>query len=249
LGLRVLVPVLSLLLLAGIAASAYLLLQSCGLRLPFTAITLSVCPIPEDPELTGRLVAVDRDNTDLTRRISALEQELSRRQCVAVLPPVVQPAWPHTPTPPPPAKPPPRVVAAPRTPSGIDRKAFERRDITAMDGCWELDSELKTQDVVTGEITNFNRWDVCFNARGQGHERLRATNGVTCQGPVEGSFNRAGALIINEPGDVRCTNSMRIYRRRLTCTLDNAGHANCDGYQPAHNNHSSSRLRRARGSR
>lgn len=231
--MRLAVMFLAGLLVVLIGASAYLLLQSCGLRLPFTQIILSVCETEDDRILRDELAMLDRQNADLTQQINQLERTLGTAQCKA------DPPLPPPPPPPPPPKP------KPSTPSGLAPDAFDKNDISVMEGCWELSSNYDVREINTGEITRFRYWQICFDKNGNGREVMRATNGVTCEGSLKGSL-RSRKLTMREPGNLQCSNQSSIFRRDITCSLSSNGQANCDTYQPQINGRGAATLRRAR---
>lgn len=230
--MRFAVMFLAVLLVALIGASAYLVLQSCGVRLPFTTTVLSVCESDADRAQRDALAAVDLQNNDLTQRIKQLERELGTLQCKADPPP----------PPPPPTPPPPKKT---KTPSGLAPDAFDQNDISVMEGCWELSSNYDVREINTGEITRFRYWQICFDANGNGREVMRATNGVTCEGSLKGRL-RSKKLTMREPGNLQCSNNSSIFRRDITCRLNANGQANCDTYQPEINGRGAATLRRAR---
>ncbi len=206
----------------AVAGSAALLLPACG-ALPWA----DRCDRP-DPEVAGRLADLGAANAALWREVAFLERELALLQCTADLP-----------EPPPPAA----VVPPPAPP--IDAEAWQRRDIGAMDGCWELDSDYRTQNDRTGEITHFTEWTMCFDGDGQGRATMRATNGTTCAGPVAGQFASDGRLVVTEAGNLACSDATFIYRRELGCALLDGGAASCGVDQPQVGRSSTVLLRRA----
>jgi hypothetical protein len=212
-----------LVLLVG--ASAALLLPACGLAASLRLSFLSVCPdraaaSTAPPDLLER-------NGALVREIAELEAELAGRQCVAVAPEPVAP---------------PRPAA----PDAIDEEGWRRGDVASLAGCWELDSDYRTRDIRTGVITEYDRWSICFDENGAGTQRMGATNGITCEGPVTGGFE-AGTLSIREPGNLRCSNGSFIHQREVDCRLDGQGTANCDSLQRETGGQGTARLRRASG--
>lgn len=230
--MRLLIATMVVALIALSGASVALLLESCGVRLPFGGKVISFCGGDRDGSRAD-LVAALRQSADLRARIQRLEANLSRVQCAADPPPL--------PPPPPPPEPP-----KPRTPSGLAPDAFDQRDISVMEGCWQLSSNYAVREINTGEITQFRNWRICFDANGRGTQVMRSTNGVRCEGRISGRIPGNGQLTMREPGNLRCDNGSSIFRRDITCRLDNAGNAQCDTYQPETNGRSSATLRRAR---
>ncbi|MBK0326931.1 hypothetical protein I5535_06435 [Rhodobacteraceae bacterium F11138] len=233
--MRLVLTLLTALLVVAIGLSAALLLRSCGVRLPFTQQVLGFC---EDPELSGvraELSLVDRANTDLNARIRGLEQDLAALTCEADPPPL----------PPPPPPPKPKPPAKPQTPSGLKPDAFDGRDLSVMEGCWQLSSDYAVRDINTGKITRFKYWRICFDKNGNGTEQMRATDGARCNGRLTGRMPGNGSLIMREPGNLQCDNGASIFRRDVTCKLDARGNAQCDTYQPETRGRGEATLRRA----
>ncbi|MBO9453536.1 hypothetical protein J7426_24975, partial [Tropicibacter sp. R16_0] len=142
--------------------------------------------------------------------------------------------------------PPPPPPPKPKTPSGLAPDAFDDNDISVMEGCWQLSSDYAVREINTGAITRFRYWRICFDKNGNGTEVMRSTNGVRCQGSLTGRMPGNGRLTMREPGNLQCDNNSSIFRRDITCRLDNRGNANCSTYQPETNGRSNATLRRAR---
>lgn len=253
----VVICLFALLLVAVIGVSASLVLASCALNLPFGIGALGQCgqtaPIwaPASQEELDRIAI-------LTSDIGALERQIAGLQCAATPPalptdpatldapeptaPVLVPAEPAAePIP----APPPAPAAAP-APDDLTQEDFGRGDITALKGCWELDSDYRIRDEQTGQITVYDRWSLCFDETGQGVERMRAVSGESCVGPVTGTFIES-RLNITEPANLVCSGGTEIYQRILDCSLDAAAHASCTVRQPQMDTSSTARLRRATG--
>lgn len=227
-AMRFAVILLAALLVVLIGVSAYLLLQSCGVRIPFTGFVVTVCETDEAAQVRRDLAAIDRRNHDLELRVLYLEDELGGLICKADPPP---------PPPPPPKK---------KSPSGLAPDAFDDKDISVMEGCWQLSSNYAVREINTGEITRFKYWRICFDKNGNGTEIMRSTNGVRCEGRLKGKMPGNGKLTMREPGNLQCDNQSSIFRRDITCSLDTKGKAQCDTYQPETKGHSAATLRRAR---
>lgn len=218
--MRLTIGLLALALVLVVAGAAALVLQSCGLRLPFSDRVILTCPPAETrAEADARRVAGQART--LETRIAALEQQLAGLECTALPPP-------------PPDD----------TPSGLAPDAFRDNDISIMEGCWELQSEYNVRHIRTGEITSFRDWRICFDAAGNGREEMRATNGVSCEGQLSGRIG-SGQLSMAEPGNLICSNGFEIFRRDITCSLDAQGVANCSTYQPEIDGRGTATLRRA----
>ncbi len=231
--MRIAVILLATLLVGLIGLCAWLLLQSCAVRIPFTQRILSVCETDQDRQTRADLAVVNRANQALSTRVGYLESRLGRLICKGDPPPL---------PPPPPPPPPPK----PKTPSGLAPDAFNDRDISVMEGCWQLSSNYAVREINTGQITRFKYWRICFDSNGNGTEVMRSTNGVRCKGRLKGKMPGNGKLTMREPGNLQCDNDSSIFRRDITCTLDGAGKAQCDTYQPETKGRSAATLRRAR---
>lgn len=195
------------LLVMGVALPV---LPACGLRLPFGLGQWQLCPAP----LQARAPA-DRtpERAALLAQIEALQSRLAALQC--------QPAPPRAAEAPP--EPPPETPLPPQT--------IEEGDVAALEGCWALASSYGTVDPKTGAAVAFAEWQLCFDASGAGQEKMRGTDGTTCEGPVQAGFDAEGALVIDEPGDLACSNGYSIYRRQVRCTVNGAGIAQCQSLQ------------------
>lgn len=234
--MRIAVILLATLLVGLIGLSAWLLLQSCGLRIPFAGTFLSSCETDQTRQTRSDLVQARQDNRTLETRIAYLEHQLGGLICKADPPP--------PPPPPPPPKPP--KPPKPKTPSGLAPDAFDDRDISVMEGCWQLSSNYAVREINTGQITRFKYWRICFDRNGNGTEVMRSTSGVRCEGRIKGRIPGNGKLTMREPGNLQCDNGSSIFRRDITCTIDKRGNAQCDTYQPETGGRSAATLRRAR---
>lgn len=230
--MRLAVTLLAVLLVLATGVSAWLLLQSCGVRLPLTGRMVSFCEPDAARDTRAQLAAVDAETGDLQTRIAGLERDLARLECRA--------------DPPPPPPPEPVRPTVPETPSGLAPDAFDEDDISVMQGCWLLSSDYAVREINTGEITRFKYWRICFDKDGNGTETMRSTNGVVCTGTLTGRMPGNGKLTMREPGNLQCDNQSSIFRRDITCRLDTRGNAQCDTYQPETNGRSAATLRRAR---
>lgn len=251
----VVICLFSLLLIAVIGVSASLVLASCALNLPLGIGVLGQCGPTAAISASASQEDLDRIAI-LTSDIGALERQIAGLQCTAT-PPVLptKPAVVEAPEPPEPTVEPapepeaePEPEATPPAPPAEDltQEDFGRGDVAVLKGCWELDSAYQIEDEQSGEITVFNRWSLCFDESGQGVERMRATTGETCVGPVTGKFIE-GRLSITEPANLPCSTGIEIFQRNLDCNLDAQGRANCAVRQPQVGSTATARLRRANG--
>ncbi len=235
--LRALIIVGSVTLVMSVSAVGYLVLQACAVVLPFGWQLPGAC---RDAGVLSELETLDGDNEALRREILMLERRLGAVQCEADYSGIES-------VPELPASVEPQIEATrPSQPEDeIDADAWEAGDVGLLEGCWELDSDIRVQDVDTGTYTHFNQWNMCFDASGQGRETMQATNGTSCEGTVSGQFRTTGRLAISEPGNLMCSDGSYIYQRDLDCSLSADGLASCAVRQPELQRNSTVRLRRA----
>lgn len=216
-----------------VAAAAAMLLQACGIRVPLTGYVISICEDELTQNTATQLAELEEERDALRRGIAQLERALAMTQCEAE-PIPTEPDRPDLlPTPEPEAVPdhasPPDLPSDPR---GLDRETFENRDIAVLEGCWDLDSSYRGRDIATGQVTDYNRWRMCFDASGRGTQTMQGTDGSTCQGPAEGRFDDQGRLIIDDGAPLPCSDGSVFFRRVTTCQLDDTGRADCMSEQP-----------------
>lgn len=185
---------------------------------------MGACPIEpvEAWENDVQLALAEREA--LEAHIIHLQRRLARRECSMVLPfPIGQ-------------------VEAPKA---IDTEAWENRDVSLLDGCWELDSDLSFLNRVTGEIRAAQTWKMCFDGAGNGTQNLSLDGGGVCTSDqVSAAFDDAGNLVVQDNSDIQCSDSTYIYERIITCQLADDGTASCVSRQPETGSRSSLSLRR-----
>ncbi len=201
-------------LIAIVAWSAAALVPACGANDRVAGTWLDWCPVNKAEQAEQRLAALERQNQELVDRILRHERELALLQCEPKAP--QQAALPDL---------------AP-IPDKIDRQDWVNQRIGLLEGCWELDSRFVTTNRRTGVKTDYNQWTMCFDASGNGREEMRADNGNSCAGPVTGAFAADGSLIIDEPGNLQCSDGGYIYRLSSSCKLNESGTASCVVTQP-----------------
>ena len=214
-----------------VAIGAMLLLRSCGVRLPIVGTVISFCRDDASLAAEGRLAELEVGRLDLRRRIGFLERELGGQQCVAALPEPPDPELAELPSPQPVTPLAPEITLPSQT-NGLDGEAFNARDISLLEGCWDLDSAYRSRNIQSGAITNYDRWRMCFDSGGNGNQVLQGTDGTTCQGRVTGVFTEDGRLEIEDKAPVPCSNGAYIFRRAIACNLDEGGQAQCTSRQP-----------------
>lgn len=198
-----------------IFGAARLILPACGTVLGWFNVSLNFCPV--GIALADETVARERDlQADLLARIARLEAAFSDVECIpqqaTVVPDSDQPDF---------------------ADNSDDQRRFDEGDVSVLNGCWQLQQSLRFTHRDTGAETNFNQWQMCFDAQGNGSQIMRSTDGrVVCEGDVPGDFNGSGSLIITEPGNLQCSDGTFIYRRDITCDIDENGFLACQARQP-----------------
>ncbi len=216
-------------LVAATTVLSALLLPACGVLKTVAPTWVDWCPANTQAAVETRLAALTAETVDLERRIAARERELALMQCRRKPPPVVAEAdEPVIETPPP-----------------IDQDAWEERDISSLEGCWELDSKFSTTNRQTGQSSQYSTWRMCFDGLGNGREEMLAENGGSCKGSVLGRFDAKGSLMIEEPGNLQCSDGGFIYRLSSRCELIGDGTANCVVTQPESGRSTTVNFRRA----
>ncbi|MDJ0993776.1 MAG: hypothetical protein QNI90_09400 [Dinoroseobacter sp.] len=198
---KVLVICLSLGLVSASAAWAALALQACAVRAPFLP---NACPGDDIEAARSELLVQDARSADLKAQIAAAERELARIQCIAA------PADPYAP---------------------FDPEVWRARELTALYGCWALESTYATRDVDTDEVITYGTWQMCFDGLGEGRQIMRGSDGSECSGPVRAGYTPQGRLQIIEADNLACSDGGYIHRRNIACGLSDTG-LQCDTLQP-----------------
>ena len=201
------------LIVAIVAWSAVALVPACGVGGRIARTWIDWCPFNKVAEAEDRFAALHNQNRALKESILRHERELALLNCAPDSQQRVSPA-----------------ELTPQ-PEAIDREDWEDRQIGLLEGCWELDSLFETTEQTTGVKTRYNQWTMCFGANGAGQEEMRADNGASCSGPVQGFFDSDGSLIIEEPDNLPCSDGY-IFRLISNCKLNEHGTANCVVTQP-----------------
>ncbi|MEM9393100.1 MAG: hypothetical protein AAGA38_04540 [Pseudomonadota bacterium] len=198
---RILVIALGFGLVAASAAWATLALQACAVRAPFLP---NSCPGEAVEAARADLAVQYARSEDLKSQIAAAERELARIQCVAA------PADPYAP---------------------FDLNAWQARELTALYGCWALESSYATRDVDTDEVITYGTWQMCFDGVGKGRQIMRGSDGSECSGPVRAEYSPQGSLQIVESDNLACSDGGYIHRRDIACGLSGTG-LQCETRQP-----------------
>ena len=201
------------LLTAGLAA---LVLPACGLTLPFGLGVWRFCPVPVEA------AAPDPERASLLAQIDEAEARLAALDCAP------EPEPEPGPEPAPETEPAP--LPEPEAPLTPD--LLRQGDVGALEGCWALASDYRVTDRDSGATIDFSDWRVCFDAEGRGQEKMTGSDGSTCEGPVQGRFDEGGALVVEEPANLPCSNGYALFRREVRCSVDATGTAACQSLQP-----------------
>ncbi|MEO0344456.1 MAG: hypothetical protein AAF198_13565 [Pseudomonadota bacterium] len=119
----------------------------------------------------------------------------------------------------------------PNDPIPLTPDALQEGRLDALYGCWDLDQTYRTRDVDTGQIRTYNDWQVCFDTKGQGKQRMLADDGTVCAGPVTAAMS-GDRLSILEAENLDCSDGGYIHQRDIECALDGADGASCSTFQP-----------------
>lgn len=207
---------------AALGALAALALAA-GLLLPLASAWLvdkpAACAIvPGQLEALRGQMAVDSRGQELRTLLATLTEEVGRRQLLcplAVLPPVPAPNPAPTPVP----------LPAPR--ADLPQDQWDRKDLTMLEGCWTLYTELTVFDDTLTHTSNVRSWRQCFDGRGTGQQTIVLVDGRRCEGPLSAAFDRDEILRVTEPTSCRGTVTMR--RSERMCRRLGDTEAECDG--------------------
>lgn len=110
----------------------------------------------------------------------------------------------------------------------FDRDRWEERDITVLEGCWELESDYTVYNLRTQEPYPVKDWRICFDESGRGDQSLSISTSTRCSGRVTATFDEANKLTIADEADLPCQGQFGMLQRRLTtCTLGSDQRAVC----------------------
>lgn len=171
------------------------------------------------PDHLGRvneLREAEAREVQLRQEISRIALELGNRRA-ACPPPPPPPA--AQPAPPPPSAPPPRA--------DLPEERWRQRDLSMLEGCWNLDSDYAIRDRATGVVSRVRSWQMCFDRNGQGQQTLIYENGVRCEAPAVARFEQ-DTFVIDDTQNVQCNNRSFIYQRRATCHRMSDQRAQCE---------------------
>ncbi|MEJ6477532.1 MAG: hypothetical protein QNL92_02485 [Octadecabacter sp.] len=199
-------------LFLAIVCVTWLLLSACAVRVFFWPGLVGYCE-PETPaELDHNydVLLMQQEQGDLLAEIRLLERALATQICESD-----------------------SNQSATLNEDGIDENAWLRQDLTALEGCWELDGQdFIVRSVETNLTTSYNVWEICFDANGDGQQTLSAESGQTCEGGNRATFEGDEKLRISDLAPVQCSDDSIIFRRETVCSLTAEGRAECLSSQP-----------------
>jgi hypothetical protein len=186
-----------------------LVLPACDVRPPALGFFTGMCPQPLDSSQIKISIAL-ADRRSLEAQIADLQRQLARRRCTVA-----------------------SSTYGIKAPPAIDPDAWGDKDVSLLDGCWELDSDLRFIDKNTQKMVAADAWTMCFDAAGNGSQTLSLDGAITCTSDeVSAAFDAVGNLIIRDNANVQCSNNIYIYERVITCSLAGDGAAACESLQP-----------------
>jgi hypothetical protein len=183
-----------------VAAVLWIVLGACGLASPGGRPMLVFCPDEVAAREADPALAAERERQRaLQGRVRDLEIALLARP----------------------------YCAAP-TPASIE-DAIRQGDVQALEGCWELDSDMVMEVIETGEPIAVRSWDVCFSGDGSGDQTLVLTEGSRCVGRVDASFPDQATFVMRDAAKLRCRGGRLGYSLASTTTCEVAadGTAQC----------------------
>ncbi len=204
------------LLACVVLAVAFMLLPGCGVRFGPLG-DLDLCA-PASPGLSAAMVREEGRRATLEGRMRGLEFRLaSLPACPAPEPPPESPEIPEPPPPPPP------------DPDRLDPEMWAARDISLLEGCWNLVTDMDVIALATREIRPVESLVWCFDDVGFGHERREILGGEVCTGGIRASFNQAGNLDVWNPANLSCTGlwTSGASAWQYECRLLTGGDADC----------------------
>lgn len=190
----------------------WLLLSACGVRVFLWPDLVGSCEPETRAELdrNNDVLFMQQEQSYLLAEIRLLERTLAAQICE-----------------------PDSNQSATLNEDGIDEDAWIRQDLTALEGCWELDGQdFIVRNVETNVTTSYNVWEICFDADGDGQQTLSAESGQTCEGGNRATFEGDEKLRISDLAPVQCSDDSVIFRRETVCSLTAEGRAECLLSQP-----------------
>jgi hypothetical protein len=123
----------------------------------------------------------------------------------------------------------PRVEAAAPTPrqhAALPQDRWDRHDLSLLDGCWDLDTELSIIEHPSGRIRRIRTLQLCFDSHGHGHQRVTSVDGERCENNETATFQGDNSLRLTD--DERCPfPHAPLGRGQWTCERQNDNGATC----------------------
>ena len=188
-----------------VATVLWMVLAACGVAWPGGRPMLVACPIGAATEQVDPALAAEQERQRaLQRTVRDLEIALLERPYCA-------------------------APTEAQAESASIEDAIRQGDVEALEGCWELDSDLTLEVIETGEPVAVHDWEVCFSDDGSGNQRLLHTEGSRCEGRVDASFPDQATFIMRDVADLRCHGGRFGFSvaATTTCRLAADGTAQC----------------------
>ena len=184
-------------LLGGLAAVAL----AAGLLLPLAHRWLVDAPpactiVPAQLEAMRGQAEAENRGAELRTLLATLTEEIGRKQLLCPIAMLPQPAAPPAAPPaPPPAPPPPRA--------DLPQERWNRQDLTMLDGCWDLTTNLFITSPDRNRRTNVRTLRLCFDGRGRGTQSAVLEDNRRCSGPLAASFGPEQTLVVDDEAPCR----------------------------------------------
>lgn len=216
-----------------VVCAGAVLLRACGVATPLTATVLpalgwNFCPVTSS-NFSNEAVR----QAELSRQISDLELELSRRQlaCVSIPPAALPPLELPTEAGPPQ----PQQTAELKPPAPLPAERWEKKDLSMLEGCWQLGRDTTTTRTIARgtERCTVKAGKLCFGADGSGSREMTMvcpTGGtVRCAAPIKAHFGSGTTLGTTQP-QVKCEPASTVWhgpQNSLTCQRKSDTLASC----------------------
>lgn len=196
--------------LAALALAAGLLLP---LAAPWLVDRPAACAIvPGQLDAMRGQMELESRGQELRTLLATLTEETGRRQLQCPIPVL--------PAPPPPP--------SPR--ADLPRDLWDRQDLSALQGCWHLNTALQVLDS-RGQSSPVRTWRMCFDGSGHGNQEAALQDGRRCSGPLDASFEGAALLRVTQTRP--CSGpGLGIGAAVLRCRRVSDAEAQCQGRNP-----------------
>ena len=198
-----------------------LLALATGLLLPlaygvFVPMVAQCTIVPGQLEALRGGAALQDRGAALQTLLASLTEEVGRRQLLCPLPTVASPTVPVPVPVPVPAQVPPPPPPAPR--ADLPQERWDRGDLTMLEGCWNLTSDITVSSADGLHSTKVRTWQMCFDGHGSGQQTMALEDGRRCAGALLAAFDRGDVLRVTEPqncngAELHMNRSQRLCRR------------------------------------